>query len=247
MFGLFKRILTQNYYNKKAPEAFEHFYKYSDESESYLNYCKSVHKRNFPLQSNASPSQLDYLDTQMSEIKPKRVLDLGCGTGHLYRQYKSQYGFKGLGLDFAIPNATGDLVKANFENYNFKDQKFDLIYSIDSLYMMNNLRKVVNRVYKQLDDNGSFIIFYTSVDLYEKSPLNKALKKLGLDPEVINMSEDDKTFWEDSFNKLEQMKKSFFDEGNVSIWKTKYNEAQKNMELHQRNSLFRYIINIKKS
>lgn len=246
MFGLIKRILTQNYYNKKAPEAFEHFYKYSSESDSYLSYCKLVHNLDIPVQNNASPEQLEKLELEFESSQPSNVLDLGCGTGHLLNHYESKYGFQAKGIDFALAKSHANLIKDNFENHKFKDEEFDFIYSIDSLYMMNNLRKVLNKYLKYLSKNGTFFIFYTSTEEFQSSPMAKALNKLSVNFEFEDMTENDKSFWQRSSEILKSMKKDFLEEGNVSVWKTKSSEADKNIDLHKRNSLFRYIIKIKK-
>lgn len=247
MFGLIKRILTQNFYNKKAPEAFQHFYKYSSESKTYLSYCNMVHNLDIPVQNNTSPEQLERLTTELSQAAPKNVLDLGCGTGHLLRYYQDKFGFNAKGIDFALAQSKGNLIKGNFEDHVFEDGEFDFIYSIDSLYMMNNLKKVLNKYLKFLKSNGTFFIFYTSTEVFERSPMAKALNKLGVNFEIEEMTENDKLFWERSSEILKNLKKDFFEEGNVSVWKTKTSEADKNIELHKRNSLFRYIIKIKKS
>lgn len=249
MFGLLKRILTQNYYNKKAPKAFEHFYKYSVESEPYLKYCNLVHKVDFPLQNNASPAQLKVLTGAIEAKKPSSVLDLGCGSGHLLNYLQGKYNFSKLGIDFALLSEGPEFLKENFETSKFNERSFDLIYSIDSLYMMNNLRKIVRKALKHLNQGGEFIIFYTSTVEFDLSPLSKAIKKLDISPEAIekmDYTKDDKVFWENSAQVLEDLKSEFYEEGNISTFKTKFNEAKKNRDLHEQSSLYRYIVRIKK-
>ena len=246
MFKLIKRVLTQNYYNKKAPKAFEHFYKYSSESEAYLNFCTQVHQLDFPVQNNLSQAQFQVLEEEISSSLPKNVLDLGCGTGDLFKHLSKKYKFKGLGLDFALLKETSELKKANFETFSFKENQFDLIYSIDSLYMMNNLRRTIKRTLKSLRSGGKFIIFYTATEEFALCPMAKPLRKLDLDYSLRDFTEDDSKHWNNSDNVLNDMKKEFLNEGNVSIWKTKSQEAQKNKGLHASKSLFRYIITITK-
>ena len=61
MLGLIKDLLTQKYYNKKAPEAFKNFYRYSTESSAFLAYCKELHGLDFPVQNNLSKDQFKFL------------------------------------------------------------------------------------------------------------------------------------------------------------------------------------------
>lgn len=246
MLDFIKSLLTQNYYNKKAPQAFLNFYKYSCESDAYLEYCKKIHLTEYPVQNNLSPEQLKYLKKLLKELAPKKVLDLGCGTGHFLEALQEEFKFQGQGIDFALKKSFKNLIKADFENFNFKEKEYDIIYSIDSLYMINDISKVLSSINQSLKKNGKFIIFYTATKAIESTRLIKTLKKQNYKYDIKDFSNDDKYFWEYSLQTLTDLKESFRKEGNTNIWHTKYKETTKNIEFHKEGKLSRFCIVVDK-
>lgn len=107
----------------------------------------------------------------------KKVLDLGCGTGFFIKEflnYKPE-SITGIDLDvellkiaeqniesFKIQNrgemSRVKLFKQSAENLDIlKSEKFDLIFAIESLVNMKDIKLVAKEISKVISDNGRFI------------------------------------------------------------------------------------------
>lgn len=103
---------------------------------------------------------LDLLAPQPGE----RILDVGCGTGHLTKQIQD-LGAKVVGLD-SSPNmiATAresypeiEFVQADASDFSF-DEPFDVIFSNAALHWVTNAEGAVASMSKALKPGGRFVI-----------------------------------------------------------------------------------------
>lgn len=108
------------------------------------------------------------------EFKDRIVLDAGCGNGR-YLHWASQYGANlAIGIDIGysvdvaqenLKNAKNvELVQCDLFHLPFKEDFFDIIFSIGVLMHTGNARKATESLVKILKQNGKI-----SVHLYHKS------------------------------------------------------------------------------
>ncbi len=129
-----------------------------------------------------------------------KFLDLGCGNGWVVKkiaQYKNcKYAMGIDGAENMIKNAQkdiiGDFQLSNIESFNYKF-KFDVIFSMETFYYLNDLNKVFQNIYhKGIKNNGLFIM---GIDHYkENTPSLNWDKEYNLELNTLSMNE-----WEDLF------------------------------------------------
>jgi SAM-dependent methyltransferase len=251
MFKYFKRKIQQNYFKKNAPKAFEKFYNSTHKSDAYLSFCKEAHDLEFPVQNNMSPLQKDRLLDHIDELSPKKVLDLGCGSGHFANFLAQTLNANVDGIDFIDGGKFTDgkinFIKSNIEDIELEKEKYDLVISIDSLYMIGNMQKLIKNIMYSLRTEGKFITLYTCVDEFEKSDFYLGLKSLAMKYEAIDFSHNDFMFWNCSNKALQDLNEAFHSEGSGFAWKTKNDEVRKNLQLHEQGRMKRYMIIVTKA
>ena len=101
-------------------------------------------------------------------------LDLGCGNGWVIRkimEYKNCTSATGLDgsenmINIANSYKIGNFHKENIEQYTFK-KKFDIIFSMETLYYIKNVDNLLNDIYLNgLNNDGLLII---GIDHYKEN------------------------------------------------------------------------------
>jgi len=115
----------------------------------------------------------EYIDDKLG-LNNKKILDLCCGEGHLVNYINKNYqcDIKGIELisNKHIENNNQFIIE-DFNLYDFKDEKFDLIICYVSLNLMSDIKKTLAKCYDLLKENGSVYIKIKSV--YYLYQLNK--------------------------------------------------------------------------
>lgn len=125
---------------------------------------------------------------KLLDPKPgERILDLGCGTGHLTNQI-SESGAETLGIDNSAsmisqaknnyPHVAFDLADARTLHYS---QHFDAVFSNATIHWITEPAKVVSSIWKALKPNGRFVAEFGGKGniRYITDALQKALDTLG--------------------------------------------------------------------
>ena len=115
----------------------------------------------------------------LNRLRPNsKILDLGCGTGHL-SQYIKEMGFEVIGLDPSLKML--ELAKNNFFNITFiegisaqlpfEDNLFDYVVSIEVLRYLNprDVEKTYKEISRVLKPSGFFNVTHVnkfSLDMY---------------------------------------------------------------------------------
>lgn len=127
----------------------------------------------------------------LKKIKPKKLLDVGCGNGQRTRIFAKYVKEKVLGIDYAeemikqaksLKNNKVNFVVANTLNFN-TDEKFDVIVSCRSIINQSstqNQLKLFKKLHSMLKKNGHLIIAEASVEGLCR--LNKLRRTFGLKP-----------------------------------------------------------------
>tara|TARA_B100001559_G_C16383588_1_gene567727 strand:+ start:357 stop:980 length:624 start_codon:yes stop_codon:yes gene_type:complete len=161
---------------------------YNDWSE---NYDFTLSKWNYTV-----PKKSINLLKKEIKYKPKKILDLACGTGlfgeELIKIYtKSQIYGSDISQKSLIlakkKNIYKNLIQINFENkkkYNFK---FDLVSMIGAMTYCKNFDKLFININYYLYKKGYFL-FSHRTDLWKKQEFDKILKKINLKLKIISIS-----------------------------------------------------------
>ena len=113
-----------------------------------------------------------------SDLKGKRVLEIGCGVGTMFEQ------FAGMGIEihaldinlsscemtwkrtdlFKLP---GCIYRGDAENLPFKDKTFDFVFTYGVLHHTPDIQKAFDEMYRVLKPGGKFFMM-----LYNKDSIN---------------------------------------------------------------------------
>ncbi|QTL97859.1 methyltransferase domain-containing protein [Iocasia frigidifontis] len=126
----------------------------------------------------------DFIDRL--KVENDTVLDVGAGTGILYRILKKVGISKYIGIDIAenmIKEFTrlhpeADVRQADYESRISLDENFDIIIIFDSIPHFKKLDNVFDNSYNNLKSNGKFIIVHSKT----REELKKHHKKIGYKP-----------------------------------------------------------------
>ena len=157
---------------------------------------------------------VNYMITLLKEkllLKKKfNFLDLGCGNGWVVKKIsRNKFCNLAVGIDGAknmIRNAKENsnneiFINENIENWNF-DTKFDIIFSMETLYYMKNINDLIDNISKNLlKENGSIII---GIDHYsENTPSLTWGEDYNLDINTLSSIQWKKLFTKNKFQNIE--------------------------------------------
>jgi 2-polyprenyl-3-methyl-5-hydroxy-6-metoxy-1,4-benzoquinol methylase len=166
---------------------YREYYTLTARSSAYSRFCERLYGRNLTQTDFSDMAQIDFL-VQQSGLQPGMcAIDLGCGNG-LFAEYLSDAtGAHVNGLDY-IPEAIAqalqrtqakrsrlDFSVGNLDHLSAIHARFDLLTSIDTLYMPNDLPHTLNRMANLLTPRGKMLIFYTEMVFDPSQPRDRLL------------------------------------------------------------------------
>ena len=165
------------------------------------------------------------LNWRINKIKPLikgYLLDIGCGTNKLVRQYKN-----GLGID-VYQFGDADMILEDTSQTPFEDKLFDTITIIASLNHIPNREEVLREVHRILKDDGQLIITMIPDTIskiwhkirgpWDKDQTERSMKE----GEVYGMSAlDVKNILDNNNFEIKSIKKFMFRINNIFIAKKK--------------------------
>jgi len=167
-----------------------------------------------------------FLDS-ISFDKPFSFLDVGCGNGWIVRKIAQLPNCKkAVGIDkskkmisIAISKQISKKEKylsINLESWKYLG-KFDIIFSMESLYYSVPMEPALSKIFKILRTNG---FFYCGTDFYSDNYLTKRWKKVMKVP----MDLRSKTEWKNMFRKIgfKTTTKQMKDLHHNAKWKRKF-------------------------
>jgi len=156
-----------------------------------------------------------------------RFLDIGCGNGWVVRKMSQKPScVKAIGIDkskMMIKNAKSKIssTKESFfvtdlESWNTKE-KFDVIFSMESLYYSVPMEPALEKVFKLLKKGGTF---YCGTDFYSDNSLTtRWVKDMNIPMDLRSEKEWKKMFREIGFT---TRSKHVTDPKNKSKWKREF-------------------------
>lgn len=129
--------------------------------EGYDIYAADYDKRREFLDS----FEKDEIKRMLGDIKGKRILDVGCGTGRLMRFLVDQ-GAEVVAVDLSeemLKKArksfrTCEIVKADIRDLPFADNSFDIVIGAFVIVHLKTLTEAFDEVYRVLKPEGEFIV-----------------------------------------------------------------------------------------
>src|SRR4051794_9834766 len=121
-------------------------------------------KRNAVLRSlSQGPSPEDAAFDAVAELKPKRILDVGCGLGELGERFAKELGAEVCAVDTSprmveLARARGvDAQLADAERLPFADDSFDCVFAGWVLYHVPNLARALRECARVLTKDGTLV------------------------------------------------------------------------------------------
>ena len=140
----------------------------------------------------------------MPSVKGKRVLDLGCGYGQNSFDFAKNGAEYVLGIDLSEKmldkakrennHPCVDYLRMDMEKIHTINKKFDVVYSSLAFHYVKDFKKLINDIYKLLDDGGELIFSQehpiTTATVDGKGDFNKSEDGRYLSYTFSNYNED---------------------------------------------------------
>jgi ubiquinone/menaquinone biosynthesis C-methylase UbiE len=131
-------------------------------SEEGYNLYASAYDENFMYLNSFEKGSLDKV---LGNLKGKRVLDIGCGTGRVIQMLREK-GAKVVALDISEEMITAtsrkfpdiECVVGDSEELPFQDESFDIVLGLFWIVHLADLRPSFDEVYRVLKKGGRFIL-----------------------------------------------------------------------------------------
>jgi ubiquinone/menaquinone biosynthesis C-methylase UbiE len=233
-----------------------------EKSVAYREFCKELYRSDHCQFDMMTQVQLEKLLDVLNISKCQSILDVGCGTGAL-TEYIADYtdgniigiDFSSEAIEFAQKRTKKKQNRLSFQDMdmdeiNFPSNSFDTVLSIDTLYFVNDLYKTINAIRGSLQEKGQMGIFYSakiSVDdpkemlRPENTVLVKALEKCGMQYETWDFTAEEKELWKKTVKIANELKNQFVEEGNLSIYEGRINEATRELVFFDTERKSRYL------
>jgi ubiquinone/menaquinone biosynthesis C-methylase UbiE len=233
---------------------YNEFFRRAEKSDAHANFCRMVYGRNFCQHGMLDMYQLNRMIETGGICESSRVLELGCGNGHIteYIFDRTQCRITGIDIaDKAISAARRrtkeksrfiDFRTMSMDKLKFAEQSFDFVLSIDSLYFVKDLEDTIMRMKRVLKPGGAMLIFYhfppeadtRGEDPSRASKLGKTLDKMGLQYSTTDFTKENRRHWKTKKDVLLVLKDAFEAEGNVFLYNNRISECEDNFhEFHR--------------
>jgi SAM-dependent methyltransferase len=193
-------------------------------SQLFDNWAKSGRSEQMEIGHGTS---VDKLLDKITFEKPFTFLDIGCGNGWVVRKIAEKSNCKkAVGIDkskIMIQKAKTKKItnkehyfQTELESWVYKD-KFDVIFSMESLYYSVPMEHALKNVFRLLKRNG---VFYCGTDFYKDNKLTtRWIKDMNVPMDLRSEKEWKKMFRDVGF---ETKAKHILDPKNKAKWKQEY-------------------------
>lgn len=135
---------------------------------------------------NACVAMIDYLAKYAGIKSGESVLDAGCGEGKTALRIAENTGAKVTGIDL-VPrsieiakasarksSAKTDYLIADYNDIPFKDETFDVVYTLETFTHTSDPEKTIKELLRVLRPGGRLVIFDYTIQELSKAPPNIA-------------------------------------------------------------------------
>jgi SAM-dependent methyltransferase len=154
---------------------YREYYTRTAHSPVYSSFCARLYGHDLTQTDFSDMPQLEFLLQQAGLQSGSRVLDLGCGNGKFAEYVSDATGAHVRGLDY-VPEAIEqalqrtqakcarlDFSVGNLDHLDDLPGPFDLLTSIDTLYMPNDLPATLRKMNNLLAPGGKILVFYSEM------------------------------------------------------------------------------------
>lgn len=236
---------------------YKDFYNAIEKSQAFSEYSRQVFGENLGQHGFSDLNQIHMMLDILKPDKSSQVLDIGCGNGKI-AEYISDLTLASVtGIDY-IPEAIEQaLIRTqnkrdrlqfrvcNLEDMDFKNESFDCIISIDSIYF-GNAKAILAKWKQVLKHNGRMGIFYLSMD---GSNLSVHLDENELPYKVYDISKENYELHQLKYKIVSELREAFEEEGNTFIWQNLITESVSSLAPYDpaTSSIRRYLYYVVKS
>ena len=140
------------------------------------------HSRRYALVNRWDPAHLRKVDRLLDIEAGDRVLEVGCGQGHLVKRL-SDRGIEAVGIDAneeaPLVAATDRVVHMRAEELQYEDDSFDAIVSIHAIEHIPPLEKALSEMARVLKPGGSALYIYPAEPIMGMFAIPTSLILLG--------------------------------------------------------------------
>ncbi|MDO5850527.1 MAG: methyltransferase domain-containing protein [Methanobacteriaceae archaeon] len=207
--------------------------------DSYKEKSKSYYNKTAKNYSNTSDGEFvkpmyEEIINRIISKNPKKILDLGCGTGYVLSEVKKIYKLKNKDLDMYGLDISEEMIKIANENLKgeanlkvgdseyipWEDNSFDLVVCNASFHHYPNPKKTLLEIKRVLNSNGTLILGDPTAPIIVREIFNLFIKYSNSgDYRVYNQNEIEELFKSTGFipKNFKLLKRNkFFINGEVS-------------------------------
>ncbi len=203
--------------------------------------------------------QFEHLITVISHRRQPTVLDLGCGAGKIAFTLAQETEGKVTGID-ASPEFVaqakdhfGDTItvyEGDFDELPNDLPKFDVIYSVDTLYFSKDLNALVANLASHLEPDGSLIVFWSQTvksqedkDTLEpdQTELALALRKAGMSYQYRDFTSEECEYWKKANTALRELEVEFKADKEDDFYEHFIKETDSLLESVEKKQISRYV------
>lgn len=246
---------------------YEAYYQAVATSRAHAKFCAAAYGQDLAQHGFLTMDALRFL-IQVTRLSPRvRVLDIGCGSGHISEFISDVTDAHVTGMDY-IPSAVMraqertrakrarlDFFAADLANIPIAPQSFDLVLSIDSLYFSDDYAATLKAWAQSLRAEGHLAIFFShGVDPQhppetfdratlppDRTPVGVALDANGMHFETWDYTADDLALAERKIAILESLRDEFQTEGNLFLYENRMGESTGVLAAHRAGMYARYL------
>jgi len=228
-------------------------------SRAHSQFCERVYGKDLCQHGLMHMDELDFL---VSLIRPRsRILDIGCGNGHITEYIHDRTHSAVLGLDFsdvAIEQAQRRTrpksATLQFEHIDVAQEaipgsNYDYIIFIDSIQFLGDFRASLRRFSKKLSPSGNLLISMfqarregdpDEILLPDGTPLAQALTQLRLRYTWHDFTAPMRAHGMKTHQVVEELKEAFEAEGNEFLYEARVAESRHFRARAETSEIVRY-------
>ncbi len=239
---------------------YNEFYPRAETSAAHARFCEQVYGINLCQHGMMDLPQLEKL-VEVLDIQPaQRLLELGCGSGHVAELISDQSGASIVGVDISQAGielalsrtqekrARLDFILADMRQIELETGSFDAIYCADSLYGVDE--DLLKRLRQLVKPGGRLAVFWSCwaapdlplADLeVERTPLALACQHMGLAYRTWDFTSQELQHWKKKLQVIEALQADFDAEGNQFLYRNRQLEASQHQQYVESRRLSRYL------
>ncbi len=223
------------------------YYVRTRDSKAHSQYCERVYGLDLSQDGFSDMKQIHTL-IKIAAIKDSdRILDLGCGNGRISEYISDSTGAEVYGVDY-IPEAIEQARSrtkskehrlkfsvGNLDRIEFPDGYFDLVISIDTLYMPNDLGSTIGQMKRILKPSGAMAVYYTHFGsggpparaplADEDTDLARALEGNLLRFKAYDFSRENHELMQRKHQVAADLREEYLKEGNECLYDSVYSQS----------------------